>query len=179
MPWFTIEDIRKGGRIIERTGKFVTDGALKETSLKLLPKHSVLLCCTASVGEYAFTEVEVTTNQQFNGLVVNRSFADRLLPKFLFFISSRFKEELIRLSGKTAFNFISVETLKSIQIPLPPLDVQKEIVAEIEGYQKVINGARAVLDNYRPHIPIHPDWPILTPRNHRENRAPFTLISEA
>ena len=45
------------------------------------------------------------------------------------------------------------------KIPLPPLEVQKEIVAEIEGYQKVIDGARAVLDNYRPHIPIHPDWP--------------------
>jgi type I restriction enzyme M protein len=49
--------------------------------------------------------------------------------------------------------------LKEHQIPLPPLEVQKEIVAEIEGYQKVINGARAVLDHYRPHIPIHPDWP--------------------
>lgn len=48
------------------------------------------------------------------------------------------------------------------KFPLPPLDVQKEIVAEIEGYQKVINGARAVLDNYRPHIPIHPDWPVVT-----------------
>ena len=46
-----------------------------------------------------------------------------------------------------------------IKIPLPPLEVQKEIVAEIEGYQKVIDGARAVLDHYRPHIPIHPDWP--------------------
>jgi type I restriction enzyme M protein len=46
-----------------------------------------------------------------------------------------------------------------IQIPLPPLEVQKEIVAEIEGCQKVIDGARAVLDNYRPHIPTHPDWP--------------------
>ena len=46
-----------------------------------------------------------------------------------------------------------------IKIPLPPLAVQQEIVAEIEGYQKVINGARAVLDHYRPHIPIHPDWP--------------------
>jgi type I restriction enzyme, S subunit len=34
-------------------------------------------------------------------------------------------------------------------------------VAEIEGYQKVIDGARAVLDNYRPHIPIHPDWPMV------------------
>jgi type I restriction enzyme M protein len=47
------------------------------------------------------------------------------------------------------------------KFPLPPLEVQKEIVAEIEGYQKVINGARAVLDHYRPHIPIHPDWPMV------------------
>ena len=39
--------------------------------------------------------------------------------------------------------------------------MQKEIVAEIEGYQKVIDGARAVLDNYRPHIPIHPEWPMV------------------
>lgn len=48
-----------------------------------------------------------------------------------------------------------------IEIPLPPLEVQQEIVAEIEGYQKVIDGARAVLDHYRPHIPIHPDWPMV------------------
>ncbi|MBM3190878.1 MAG: hypothetical protein FJZ90_19440, partial [Chloroflexi bacterium] len=41
------------------------------------------------------------------------------------------------------------------------LDVQREIVAEIESYQKVIDGARAVLDNYRPHIPIAPDWPMV------------------
>ncbi len=56
------------------------------------------------------------------------------------------------LSGKLLYRF---------KIPLPPLEVQKEIVAEIEGYQNVINGARAVLDHYRPHIPIHPDWPLV------------------
>jgi len=50
--------------------------------------------------------------------------------------------------------------IEKIEIPLPPLEVQKEIVVEIEGYQKVIDGARAVLDHYRPHIPIHPDWPM-------------------
>jgi type I restriction enzyme M protein len=161
VPWFTVDDIRKAGRIIEKTEKFVTETGLNQTSLKLLPKHTVLLCCTASVGEYAFTEIELTTNQQFNGLVVNSNFKDRLLPKYLFWIASRFKEELIRLSGKTSFNFVSVGTLKTIQIPLPPLEIQREIVAEIEGYQKVINGARAVLDNYRPHIPINPDWPMV------------------
>jgi len=61
---------------------------------------------------------------------------------------------------------ISRKNLEDIQIPLPPLEVQKEIVAEIEGYQKVINGARTVLDHYRPHIPIHPDWPMVPLGDH-------------
>ena len=51
--------------------------------------------------------------------------------------------------------------LKDYEIPLPPLQVQQEIVAEIEGYQKVIDGARTVVDHYRPHIPIDPDWPMV------------------
>ena len=58
-------------------------------------------------------------------------------------------------------NNLNSEIVRGVKIPLPPLEVQKEIVAEIEGYQKVINGARAVLDHYRPHIPIHPDWPMV------------------
>ncbi len=64
------------------------------------------------------------------------------------------------LHGGVGLVHITKGNLEKIEIPLPPLEVQKEIVAEIEGYQKVINGARAVLDNYRPHIHIHPDWPI-------------------
>ncbi|MFL6312669.1 MAG: N-6 DNA methylase [Terriglobales bacterium] len=45
------------------------------------------------------------------------------------------------------------------KFPLPPLEVQKEIVEEIDGYQKVVDSARGVLDHYRPHIPIQPEWP--------------------
>jgi type I restriction enzyme M protein len=71
--------------------------------------------------------------------------------------------DTVKSFAQKAVNQASVKTsdLRAMQIPLPPLEVQKEIVAEIEGYQKVIDGARAVLDNYRPHIPIHPDWPMV------------------
>ena len=48
-----------------------------------------------------------------------------------------------------------------IQIPLPPLAAQKQIVVEIQGYEKVIDGARAVLDNYRANIRIDPGWPMV------------------
>jgi type I restriction enzyme M protein len=78
---------------------------------------------------------------------------DSLDPRFLFHV---LRARPLETSGYQRH----FSKLKEHQIPLPPLDVQKEIVAEIEGYQKVINGARAVLDHYRPHIPIHPDWPV-------------------
>lgn len=55
---------------------------------------------------------------------------------------------------------ITRQGIAPFKIPLPPLEVQREIVAEIEGYQKVIDGARTVLENYRPHIPIDPAWPV-------------------
>lgn len=51
------------------------------------------------------------------------------------------------------------DVYNTYKIPLPPLEIQKEIVTEIEGYQKVIDGARAVVDNYRPQIAIDPEWP--------------------
>ena len=161
IPWFTVEDIRQNGRTVRGTLQHTTGKALEETSLKLLPKEAVLLCCTASVGEYAFAEIELTTNQQFNGLVVKESFRDRLLPKYLFHISGQFKDELLRLSGKTSFNFVSVGTLKNLELPLPPLSVQRELVAEVEGYEGVIAGARQVVANWRPRVAVKAEWPVV------------------
>ena len=51
--------------------------------------------------------------------------------------------------------------MERICIPLPPLEVQREIVAEVQSYQKVLDGARAVIENYRPHIVVDPDWPVV------------------
>ena len=51
--------------------------------------------------------------------------------------------------------------LAKFKIPLPPLDVQQDVVTQIEGYQRVIDGARAVIDNYRPNIEIDPEWPMV------------------
>lgn len=53
---------------------------------------------------------------------------------------------------------ITRQNLSPFKIPLPPLSVQEEIVAELESYQKIIDGARQVIENYKPKIDIDPDW---------------------
>jgi type I restriction enzyme M protein len=53
---------------------------------------------------------------------------------------------------------LSQSSIYEIEIPLPPLEIQQQIVAEIEGYQKIIDGAKQVVNNYKPTISINPDW---------------------
>ncbi len=89
---------------------------------------------------------------------------EQVLPEWIYFcvMHSLFRDSAIaQMTGTGGLQRVPRSYVEDFQIPLPPLDVQKVIVEEIEDYQKVINGARAVLDNYRPHIPIHPDWPMV------------------
>ena len=56
---------------------------------------------------------------------------------------------------------ISWQQFESLEIPLPPLEVQRALVAEIDGYQRVIDGARAVVENWRPRIAVDQEWPLV------------------
>jgi type I restriction enzyme S subunit len=145
VPWFTVDDIRKGGRVIQNTIQHVTEKAVKESSLRLMPTDTVLLCCTASVGEYAITRVPITSNQQFNGLVIKSEFKDKLSADFLFNVASTLKEKLKAFCGKTSVDFVSGSNLKSIQIPLPPLAEQRKIAEILRTWDEAIETAEAEL----------------------------------
>ncbi|MDD2468054.1 MAG: N-6 DNA methylase [Desulfobulbus sp.] len=85
----------------------------------------------------------------------------QLITKFLFHLLKAKQTDIYALQIGMGQPHVYSKDLAKIQIPLPPLEVQEEIMAEIVGYEKVIDGSRTVLDNYRPHIPIHPDWSII------------------
>ena len=51
-----------------------------------------------------------------------------------------------------------ISQYSKLEIPLPPLSIQEEIVTEIKSYQKIIDGAKAVVANYKPEIEIDPNW---------------------
>ncbi|MCG6190886.1 N-6 DNA methylase [Maribellus maritimus] len=81
--------------------------------------------------------------------------------------SDNFSEHYNNSSSGSTQKFISLSFIRNLEIPLPPLSVQEEIVAEIEGYQKIIDGAKMVVENYKPKIDIparvfqaggDPDW---------------------
>lgn len=55
---------------------------------------------------------------------------------------------------------LNQEKLRSIKIPLPPFEIQEQIVAEIDGYENIIFGAKQIVASWKPKIDIDPEWEI-------------------
>ncbi|HDV4112531.1 N-6 DNA methylase [Pseudomonas aeruginosa] len=92
-------------------------------------------------------------SQGADGIKIIRT-ADNLLPEFLFHF---LKTHPLETDGyKRHFT-----DLKRKTIPLPPIMIQREIVDEIEGYQKIIDGATQVVSCYKPRIDVNPDFPLV------------------
>ncbi|RKJ72765.1 restriction endonuclease subunit M/S [Butyricicoccus sp. 1XD8-22] len=86
---------------------------------------------------------------------------DIVLPQYLAYcLKSDFFVDIARSYAQKAVNQASIKTndLKNIKIPLPPISVQEEIVAELDSCQKIIDGARKVVENYKPTIQNNSHW---------------------
>lgn len=86
----------------------------------------------------------------------------KCLTEFLFYCLDFIKDEIAKDKMVGAANVsMKVNDLHDVRIPLPPLIIQEEIVSEIKKFQKIIDGARQVVENYQPRIDIDPKWPMM------------------
>jgi type I restriction enzyme M protein len=89
-----------------------------------------------------------------------RNDPNKIARKYLFHLLNQgdFEQNCIDSSNGVAQKNLSTIWLSKYKIPLPPIEVQEEIVAELDNYQKIIEGARQVVESYNPHIDIDPEW---------------------
>ena len=157
--WATLIDLPADNTItyLYDTERHITEAGLCGSSAKLLPADSILVSSRATIGRIAITRCETATNQGFKNIIITDK--SRALTKYVAFMLTKLVPKMVALSAGGTFKEISKTNFSTLQIPLPPLTVQEEIVAEIEGYQKIIDGARQVVENYKPTIKIDPAWP--------------------
>lgn len=103
-----------------------------------------------------------------------------VLSKYVYYMlySEPVQTQLSSMMGKGAYPSVNQKDVSQIQIPLPSLSIQEDFVAELDSYQKIIDGARQVVENYKPSIPISSSWEVIPLRNLCENldskRIPIT-----
>ncbi len=92
---------------------------------------------------------------------INSNDSKKISIKFLFYLLKLKQNEIYKLQIGMAQPHVYAKDIAKIKIPLPPLKIQKQIVEEVEDYQKVIDGAKQVVENWKPSFKIDPKWPII------------------
>ena len=96
-------------------------------------------------------------------IYVIRPKQDNIAPKLYAYIfrSCRFNDAVLSQVKGAQLPRVGWDAIGGLEIPLPPLKIQRDLVAEIEGYQSVIDGARQMTTNYHPRIAVDPEWPVV------------------
>lgn len=156
--WATLSDLPQEDFVtsIYSTERKITEVGLKDSSAKILPIGSILVSSRATIGRVAVAKVPVATNQGFKNIVIQDH--SKVLSEFVALMMTNLKDAMELMTAGSTFKEISKSNFEQLQIPLPPLEAQEQIVAEIEGYQKIVNAVRQIVESYKPHIDINPSW---------------------
>jgi len=151
------EQINKHGDIRFEKMKYITNEHFQSMKKGILKQGDVLIVkdgATTGKTSYFDSNEKAAVNEHVFILRARQN----ILSKYLYSIirSEDFQQKL-KPYIKGIIGGISLE-VKGIKIPLPSLPVQEEIVAELGSYQKIINGVRQIVENYKPTFKIDPEW---------------------
>ena len=126
IPWASVKDI--SGPELSSTIDYITEEGLANSASRIVPAGNVILPTRMALGRAAINTVDVAINQDLRVAYPHQNLDRRYL---LWFIISNAR--LIESLGSGAtVKGITLDKLRDLQIPLPPLAEQKRIAAILD-----------------------------------------------
>ena len=156
IPWFTLEDIRKNGRVLFDSFKHITSKGIKKSGL--FPKDSIIISTTATIGEYALIKSQFLCNQQITCLSIKDNQKSQLDYKYLYYLSNGIGKWCQKnVNGGGSLLIVSTSKLNNLQIPIPPLYEQTRIVGILDTFTASIDNLKEQIAQRRKQYEYYRD----------------------
>ncbi|MBS3199855.1 restriction endonuclease subunit S [Turicibacter bilis] len=123
IPWASVKDL-KDYKYLENTIDRITEHALENTNIKLIPENQLIVCTRVGLGKVLINKIKTTINQDLKAI----SLINNCSIEYLYYA---IKTLSIEGTGTTVKGITQEELLNKI-IPLPPLYIQDQIVQKLE-----------------------------------------------
>lgn len=131
IPWVSSGEVANG--VIRRTREQITNDGFKNSSVRLLPRGSVLMAMIGegkTRGQSAILDIDACVNQNIAGVVPVDGILD---SKYLWFWFRREYENTRTKGNGTGPKALNCERVRELEINLPPIAEQAEIVRRVEA----------------------------------------------
>ena len=144
IKWLTISDYSNFD-VINDTKEKITDLGVKNSSAKILQAGCVVVSIYATIGRVGILGCDMATNQAIVAIKPNSEF----INKYLMYAIDKFNFQMFANVVTTSQQNINLNILKGIQIPKPPIEIQKQIVAECEKVDNEFKTIRMEIDELK------------------------------
>lgn len=144
IKWLTISDYSNRQVIMDTKEKITREG-FKNSNAKMIQKGAVVVSIYATIGRVGILGEDMTTNQAIVAIIPNEEF----INKYLMYAIDYFKFQLYNEVITTSQQNINLGILQNMVIPKPPLEIQKQIVAECEEVEEQHNTLSLSIKEYQ------------------------------
>ena len=140
--WVTPSEVAAlSSRFITNTIRKITDKGLRQSSAKLLPINSLIICTRATIGDCCINKKPMCTNQGFKNIIVKDNNVD-----FLYYLITKNKNELMRKACGSTFLEISKKDIDNLKFAIPPLPEQEKIAGILSCWDDGIEKLSALIE---------------------------------
>ena len=134
VKWITPAELNEDSFYITDSVRHITESGKEKTGLSYLPKGTVILSSRAPIGKTAIAGCEMCCNQGFKNLICS----DAVYNEYLYFFLKSKTDYLNSLGRGATFKEISKSIVEKIEIPLPNIEKQHQIVKELKATRNLI-----------------------------------------
>ncbi|USR79998.1 N-6 DNA methylase [Arcanobacterium pinnipediorum] len=146
--WVSISEMN--GQVITDTKEKITDEAVQNSNVKLIPKGTTLLSFKLSIGKTAIAGEDLYTNEAIAALIPK---TPEILDSYLFALFSSGMIDLQNTGNKAFGKSLNSAYLRSeVSIPVPPKDIQETIVHAFQIIDEEYQNTRMTIEDYRAKI---------------------------
>ncbi|MDF1639034.1 restriction endonuclease subunit S [Alcanivorax jadensis] len=138
-------------KTISKGNKSITEGGLRNSSAKVMPAGSIHFSSRAPIGYVAISAAPMATNQGFKSLVPQQG----IFNEFVYYYLKSSKQLAEKRASGTTFLELSGKSFGLLQIPVPPTNEQKRIVAKIEELFSDLGNGIAALKTAREQLKVY------------------------
>lgn len=103
---------------------------------RVLPTDSILVTCIGIIGKVAINKVPCAFNQQINAIIPERKICD---PRYVAYAIQNVQPQMQNTANAAVVPILNKTQFSNIEIPLPSLETQKQIVEFLDKVTSLIS----------------------------------------
>ncbi len=140
--WISIADLTKTGKYISETKECLSNRAIDDSGIKVIPANTVVMSFKLSIGKTAITAEDMYSNEAI--MAFHDKHVVKILPEYIYYMF-KYKNwdegSNKAVMGKT----LNKATLSEVEINICSLEEQREIVKVLDKMMSVLDGRETEL----------------------------------